>query len=127
MAAKRALRVAELAARVGETIARRVRLQGHVQGVGFRPFVYRLAREHSIGGHVQNQLGEVEIVAVGAVESVERFTQELVACAPPLSSPALAAVNSIEVPEVDGFEIIESLADADAQIFVPPDYFMCDD
>jgi hydrogenase maturation protein HypF len=127
MAAKRALRVAELAARVGETIARRVRLQGHVQGVGFRPFVYRLAREHSIGGHVQNQLGEVEIVAVGAVESVERFTQELIACAPPLSSPALAVVDSIEVPEVNGFEIIESLADAEAQIFVPPDYFMCDD
>ena len=33
----------------------------------------------------------------------------------------------MDVPEVDGFEIIESLADAEAQMFVPPDYFMCDD
>jgi len=119
--------VAEPATRVGEKVARRVRLQGHVQGVGFRPFVYRLARKHGIDGHVQNQLGEVEVVAVGEIEIVERFTHDLVACAPPLSSPALAAVESMDVPEVDGFEIIESLADSAAQIFVPPDYFMCDD
>lgn len=119
--------MAEPATRVGEKVARRVRLQGHVQGVGFRPFVYRLARQHGIGGHVQNQLGEVEVVAVGEFESVEQFTHDLVACAPPLSSPTLAAVESIDVPEVDGFGIIESLANSEAQIFVPPDYFMCDD
>jgi hydrogenase maturation protein HypF len=119
--------VAELAARVGENVARRVRLQGHVQGVGFRPFVYRLARKHGIDGHVQNQLGEVEVVAVGEAAIVEQFTHDLIACAPPLSSPALAGVESIDVPAVDGFEIIDSLAASEAQIFVPPDYFMCDD
>ena len=119
--------MAELAARVGEKTARRVRLQGHVQGVGFRPFVYRLARQHDISGHVQNQLGEVEVVAVGEAESVAQFMHDLIACAPPLSSPALVAVDRIDMPKVDGFEIIESLADSEAQIFVPPDYFMCDD
>lgn len=117
----------EPATRVGEVVARRVRLQGHVQGVGFRPFVYRLALELGINGHVQNQLGEVEVVAVGAADTVERFTRDLVACAPPLSSPLLASTEAIAVPVTDSFEIIDSLAAADAQVFVPPDYFMCDD
>ena len=119
--------MAEPAARVGEVVARRLCLRGHVQGVGFRPFVYRLAVEHGIKGHVQNQLGEVEVLAVGAAETVEQFTSDLITCAPPLSSPSLADVEIVGVPDADSFEIIDSLADADAQIFVPPDYFMCDD
>jgi hydrogenase maturation protein HypF len=119
--------MAELAARAGEKIARRVRLQGHVQGVGFRPFVYRLALAHGLNGHVQNQLGEVEIIAIGAASAVEQFTHDLVASAPPLSSPTINSIADIEVPEADSFEIVDSLADAKAQVFVPPDYFMCDD
>lgn len=119
--------MAEPAVRVGEKIARRVRLQGYVQGVGFRPFVYRLALEHGIAGYVQNQLGEVEVVAVGTAVSVEQFTRDIIKCAPPLSSPSLASVENIDVPAFEAFEIIDSIADADAQIFVPPDYFMCDD
>ena len=43
----------------------RIRLGGHVQGVGFRPFVYRLALRHGVCGTVQNQLGEVEVIAQG--------------------------------------------------------------
>jgi hydrogenase maturation protein HypF len=118
--------VAELAIRVGEVVAKRIRLQGHVQGVGFRPFVYRLARKHGIVGHVQNQLGEVEIVASGTADAVAQFTSKLISAAPPLSSPILGDVATIAAPEADTFDIIDSLADADAKIFVPPDYFMCD-
>jgi len=119
--------MAEPAARVGEKIARRVRLQGHVQGVGFRPFVYRLALTHNLNGHVQNQLGEVEIIAIGAADSVEQFTHELIKFAPPLSSPSISSIEVIEAPGAGSFEIVASLADANAQVFVPPDYFMCDD
>lgn len=119
--------MAELATRVGATVARRVRLQGHVQGVGFRPFVYRLALEHGIRGYVQNQLGEVEVVAVGTAVNLENFMRKLVASAPPLSSPSVVEVTTIDVPDVAAFEIVESLDNANAQVFVPPDYFMCDD
>ncbi len=107
--------------------ARLIRLRGHVQGVGFRPFVYRLAVEHGITGHVQNQLGEVEVLACGPEEVVDQFQRELVERAPPLSSPRLAAVSDTTVSPGSCFEIIASDADANAQIFVPPDYFMCDD
>jgi hydrogenase maturation protein HypF len=119
--------VAEPAASAGDAVARRIRLRGHVQGVGFRPFVYRLALEHGIVGHVQNQLGEVEVLAMGEAGDVDTFTRNLVDRAPPLSSPAIAEVATVSAPVAASFEIIDSLASADAQIFVPPDYFMCDD
>ena len=119
--------VAEPAASSGDAIARRIRLRGHVQGVGFRPFVYRLALEHGIVGHVQNQLGEVEVLAVGDAGDVDTFMRNLVDRSPPLSSPTIAEVETVSSALADTFEIINSLASADAQVFVPPDYFMCDD
>lgn len=119
--------MAEPATRVQAVVAKRVRLQGHVQGVGFRPFVYRLALERGITGHVQNQLGQVEVVAIGAPETVASFIDDLVALAPPLSSPSVAETDALDGMTADSFTIIDSLADADAQVFVPPDYFMCDD
>jgi len=102
-------------------------LTGHVQGVGFRPFVYRLARKHGLTGRVQNQLGEVEIVVVGPPESLRRFQEELVSESPPLSQPTIARVEAIDRITFDEFEITASSAQASARIFVPHDYFMCDD
>ena len=95
MAVRRMAGVAEPARNAGDAIARRIRLQGHVQGVGFRPFVYRLALEHDIAGHVQNQLGEVQVLAIGAIERVDAFMHDLVDRAPPLSSPTIAEVQSV--------------------------------
>jgi len=126
--ARSAVPVAELAARLGdENTACRILLAGHVQGVGFRPFVYRLALQHGLFGHVQNQLGEVEIVAVGSAASLRGFQKDLIDNAPPLSRPIITRVDSIAAPTCETFEIASSSAQADAQIFVPPDYFMCDD
>ena len=119
--------MAEPALNVGKAGARRIRLRGHVQGVGFLPFVYRLACELGVVGQVQNQLGEVEVIASASPAILDRFVADLVGRAPPLSSPSLVEVADVEVPEVAGFAIVDSKADADAQIFVPPDYFMCDD
>ncbi|MDJ0709150.1 MAG: carbamoyltransferase HypF [Woeseiaceae bacterium] len=108
-------------------VKRLIRLRGHVQGVGFRPFVYRLAVEHGITGHVQNQLGEVEVLVSGPLEVVERFQRQLIDRAPPLSSPRLVEITETGLPTGRDFNIIKSDGDAAAQIFVPPDYFMCDD
>ena len=110
-----------------DVAAARITLAGHVQGVGFRPFVYRLATENGLLGSVQNQLGEVEVIAIGRDSDIARFRRDIVAKAPPLSRPSISRVDSIDVPPAERFEIIESSARADAQIFVPPDYFMCND
>ncbi|MGB5450371.1 MAG: acylphosphatase, partial [Woeseiaceae bacterium] len=110
-----------------DIIAARITLAGHVQGVGFRPFVYRLAREHGLLGSVQNRLGEVEVIAIGRASDLVQFRRDVVERAPPLSTPAVTGFESIDAPPAERFEIIESSTRADAKIFVPPDYFMCDD
>jgi len=86
-----------------------------------------LAIQHGIVGHVQNQLGEVEVIAQGSEEAIERFIDGLIADAPPLSSPSILSVDTVSRLDSAVFDIIDSLADTDAQIYVPPDYFMCDD
>ena len=105
----------------------RVNLTGHVQGVGFRPFVYRIATELGLTGTVLNKVGEVEAVASGSSTAIDRFCRDLVERAPPLSRPRLESVVDIDAPACDDFTIAPSAANAEAKIFVPPDYFMCDD
>lgn len=107
--------------------ARRIVLSGHVQGVGFRPFVYRLAKHHGLTGHVQNRLGQVVIVAAGTNDALARFQAELLSAAPPLAQPRLDESREIEPPTGAEFSIAASSADAAARVFVPPDYFMCED
>jgi len=98
-----------------------------VQGVGFRPFVYRLATEYRLTGYVQNRLGEVDIVACGNPESLRKFHRDLIDQAPPLARPNIASSESVDQVSFDDFKIVASVADADARIFVPADNFMCDD
>ena len=121
--------MAELATQVSRdgVCAQRIVLSGHVQGVGFRPFVYRLARHHGLSGQVRNQLGEVEVVAVGADATLSAFARDLVRRAPPLARPVIESIDKIDNRSFSGFEIAASSAAADARICVPPDYFMCDD
>lgn len=60
-------------------------VRGVVQGVGFRPFVYRLAHEHSLTGWVLNHSGGVEIEVQGPAAALSAFVRDLEAQAPPLA------------------------------------------
>jgi hydrogenase maturation protein HypF len=102
-------------------------LTGHVQGVGFRPFVYRLAHQHKLTGYVQNRLGEVDIVACGSPESLQKFREELIEQAPPLARPRIVRAELVDSVSFTDFNIVASTADANARVFVPADHFMCDD
>lgn len=102
-------------------------MTGRVQGVGFRPFVYRLAREHGLDGHVRNLRGDVEIVACGPASSVESFTRALVERAPPLARPRVREVAECPRPQHARFEIAPSSAADAPQVSVPPDFFACGD
>ena len=121
--------MAEIARNVVDGLERteRIVLSGHVQGVGFRPFVYRLAKKHGLTGQVRNQLGEVEILATGPASELLRFEQDLIDRSPPLSRPRLDAVDVVEYRHFDAFEISESAASETPRVFVPQDFFMCDD
>ena len=60
-------------------------MRGTVQGVGFRPFVYRLARRHALAGWVRNSTGPVEMEVEGEPQRLRHFLRELLAEAPPLA------------------------------------------
>ena len=105
--------------------ARRLVVAGVVQGVGFRPFVHRLALRFGLAGWVRNTAGEVQIHVEGDESSLDLFETALVAEAPPLSrveqvTPRAAA------PEGHGrFRVLAS-ADADvARPAIPADVAVC--
>ena len=107
--------------------ARRLLLEGQVQGVGFRPFVYRLARELGVRGEVRNRLGRVEILAEADPAVLDRFREQLIDRAPPLARPSLLECVPVAASGRAGFSIAASSAEGEARIQVPPDYFCCDD
>ncbi len=108
---------------------RRWRVSGQVQGVGFRPFVYRLARQFELRGWVQNQCGQVEILAQGSRAALQNFARALQQQAPPLASPLFAPLGDWQaITQRDSAFIIRPSESAgETQIHVPPDYFVCDD
>lgn len=106
--------------------ARTIRIEGRVQGVGFRPFVYRTALKHGIAGRVCNQGGEVLIHAEGTGAALARFEHALRADLPPLAQiSSLRAENTVPEPCL-AFTIAESAAADRMAIHVPPDLFTCE-
>jgi hydrogenase maturation protein HypF len=99
-----------------------------VQGVGFRPFVYRLAQRLSLTGWVQNRSGEVEILVQGRVTDLATFQHALLHEAPPLARPELGASKPVLLqPTLADFTIRASAADEIPDIHLPPDCFTCSD
>ena len=102
-------------------------VRGVVQGVGFRPFVYRLATEERLAGWIGNDTGGVSIAVEGPPKRVEAFCRRLRAEAPPLSR--IDSVVATEVPperEKD-FRIIASDAHGEVSAGIPADAATCED
>jgi len=76
---------------------------GQVQGVGFRPFVYRTAIKTGIHGWVQNCRGEVLVHAEGDAQAIEQFIHRLLQQAPAIARPVLLNQLQAGSEEVDGF------------------------
>ena len=107
-------------------VALRLIVEGVVQGVGFRPFVHRLALATGVSGYVRNVGGsEVEIFIEGPAESVSKFLKGLNELKPP---PAV--IEGIEVFEerprgLNGFKILRSSRERLRRSAIPPDLAMC--
>jgi hydrogenase maturation protein HypF len=103
----------------------RVRVEGTVQGVGFRPFVHRLAGELELGGSVLNDARGVQLEVEGDPAAVECFLDRLVGGAPPLAVVERVSSSEIEPVGEVGFEIGGS--DARGEQFAPvaPDAATC--
>ncbi|MDT8450521.1 MAG: carbamoyltransferase HypF, partial [Wenzhouxiangellaceae bacterium] len=107
--------------------ARRITIAGRVQGVGFRPFVYRLAHELELTGWVLNASGVVEVEVQGTVDKLSEFARRVIDDAPPLAQPALLHDEAVETEAAGRFEIRKSAEAGEPEIHVPPDQFLCAD
>ena len=107
--------------------ARKLRIIGIVQGVGFRPFVYRLATSYDLKGYVINLGGsEVEVWVEGPVESIENFIRDL-----NLRKPPTAIIENLEVEKArprgyKEFKILKSEKKATVYSAIPPDFGICE-
>ncbi len=107
--------------------ARHITVTGVVQGVGFRPFVYRLAHAHGLTGWVLNHSGGVEIAVEGTDEALTAFVRDLEAQAPPLARIAHIQVADVTPAGYTAFEIRHSVAEEGRYQLISPDIATCSD
>jgi hydrogenase maturation protein HypF len=105
--------------------AREIEIRGIVQGVGFRPFVWRLASNAGLTGRVRNRSGVVEIVVEGAAPALDDFCSALVT-----QAPALARVDSVTWREAaptgfETFDVDESVVGVGGERLVSADAATC--
>jgi hydrogenase maturation protein HypF len=106
---------------------REVSVRGIVQGVGFRPFVYALARKNGLSGLVRNDAEGVRIEVEGAPEDLERFVRAVVEHAPPLAAVEAVDWQPLAALGERGFRIEESRDGDRRRALVSPDVATCDD
>jgi hydrogenase maturation protein HypF len=104
-----------------------IEIHGTVQGVGFRPFVYRLARDLDLTGWVRNDADGVFIEVEGPVVRVERFLDRLT-----FELPTVAAIDELDIDWNEprgavGFEILHSEASGEPTAVILPDLATCVD
>jgi hydrogenase maturation protein HypF len=106
---------------------REVSVRGIVQGVGYRPFVYALARRHGLSGTVRNDAEGVRIEIEGAPDDLERVVRALGEDAPPLAMVECVLWQPLATLGDREFRIEESREGLRRQALVSPDVATCDD
>ena len=103
-----------------------ISVQGVVQGVGFRPFVYRLASAHNLKGWVCNTSGEVQVDIEGKESDLQKFLSELEHEAPPQAR--IEKISTKEHPPAgyQNFEIRHSVAEEGKSQLISPDIATCE-
>ena len=112
-----------------EDVRQHFTVTGVVQGVGFRPFVHRIASELGLAGFVGNDSGAVFLEVQGERARVDEFRHRLCAEAPPLARISTVSVDDIAVDTTHGheFRIVASKTNTVAKTPIPPDVAVCED
>ena len=106
---------------------RRIEVRGTVQGVGFRPFIYRLAREEGLRGRVCNDARGVTIEAFGSPDALATFLHRIERDAPPAAFVRNVRAEPIPAEESSGFLIVTSQGEGERVVSIPPDLATCPD
>ncbi len=109
-----------------------IEIKGTVQGVGFRPFVFRLASQMGLSGAVKNDSSGVSILVSGTRKDAERLEEAVLNQAPPaasISSSRIVPLNDIPGDFRDTgqgrFTIVKSSSNRSPAAVIPPDLFVC--
>lgn len=105
----------------------KIKITGQVQGVGFRPFIYRQAEKFKLKGWVKNRSGEVIVLVQGSEHHIELFLHSISAEHPPLAIPVIASKNRVDSHTMSAFVIEKSTLSQQAERHIPADYFICND
>lgn len=107
--------------------ARLLHVTGTVQGVGFRPFVYQLAKAHRLSGYVKNLGNHVEILIEGEGVNIQNFLSDLPEKKPPLARVKKIKVDTISFSCYSEFIIIHSGPGTFENSIIPPDTAICEE
>jgi hydrogenase maturation protein HypF len=104
-----------------------IKIGGIVQGVGFRPHVYRLATAYNLTGWVLNSSAGVFIEVEGEEETLQEFARHLVEYAPPLAVIRNCSIEEIKPQGFRSFTIRESESQGNREVMISPDIAICED
>jgi hydrogenase maturation protein HypF len=105
----------------------RIIIEGIVQGVGFRPFIYQLAGRFGLDGSVCNDSRGVTIEVEGEADVLARFVAAVRSERPPLSIIQSVDIQALAIQGTSGFTILQSTLDESRRAQISPDTFVCDD
>ena len=118
--------IADMGPAIPATVARRVCISGLVQGVGFRPFVHRVAMRHHLAGWVLNGSGSVVIHVEGEAARIEQFVEDVRLDAPVLTRIETVATEWVAPEGLAGFEVRASAMTGEGRLPVSPDVALCE-
>ena len=108
-------------------MAARFAVNGIVQGVGFRPFVFNLAHHHDLKGEVANTSSGVVIQIEGSAKSLDAFASDLMTNSPPLAQIVDLSRETIPITGYTEFTIVKSKDDQVMSTLISPDVSICKD
>lgn len=110
-----------------EYIAKRVEVNGIVQGVGFRPFVYQLATRYNLSGNVANTSSGVAIHIQGPQRNIESFYKDIPLKCPPLAHITQLSIFDEKLNNFNEFKITDTKRESRTATLISPDISVCDD
>jgi hydrogenase maturation protein HypF len=108
-------------------IAKKLEANGIVQGVGFRPFVYKLANRYGVKGEIANTSAGVSVHIEGFKHDIDRFCSDLTEKCPPLAHITNISIRSVPFGKYQDFSIAKSKGKRFRSTLISPDVAVCED
>ncbi len=108
-------------------MATRLEINGIVQGVGFRPFIYGLARHYGLTGEVANTATGVSLLLEGPADQIQSFIDDLPRRKPPLAQIVEISRTPVPLSGFTAFSIVKSRESTSRATLISPDVMVCDD